>query len=153
MQSPIQEPAIGQRTTESLRALAASAANKLKEAMAQVVSKDLPGDGDALSHLISVCGNLDQLDQVVRHSIGLHSRPIPLALIELHKRIDASVDAAMDLAGWAYDDSGPGFASSAARAWAEVQKLLAFVEPTSRTGVSSVRSLLTPARGKTGTSA
>jgi hypothetical protein len=128
MQTHIQQPMASQHTNDSLRAHVRTAATKLKEAIERVGPKAGGADVDGLSHLVSICGNMDQLDHFVRNTIGVYPRPIPQGLIELHKRIEASVDAAMELAGWAYEKPGPGLANSTARAWAEVHKLLAFVE-------------------------
>jgi hypothetical protein len=131
MQSATHEYAVNKRTTDSLRAAACSAAAKLRDGIARMIDDEQNTDADASSDLISLCGNLDQLDSVVRHAIGTHARPIPADLIELHARIDACVDAAMDLAGWAFDN-GSARANSASRAFVKVQNLLAFVDPACR---------------------
>jgi hypothetical protein len=128
MQTQSQQPMVAQRANDSLRVHVRTAATKLKEALERVAAKNGGADVDALSHLVSICGNMDQLDHFVRRTIGFFPRPIPQGLIDLHKHIEATVDAAMELAGWAYEKPGPGLANSTARAWAEVHKLLAFVE-------------------------
>jgi hypothetical protein len=128
MQIHSQQPMASKHANDSLRVHVRTAATTLKGAIERVASKNRTADVDAFSHLVSICGNMDQLDHYVRSTIGSLPRPIPPGLIELHKRIEASVDAAMELAGWAYEKPGPGLANSTARAWAEVHKLLAFVE-------------------------
>jgi hypothetical protein len=130
MQFASQEVLVNRRTAESLREHACNAATKLRDGIARVVEKHGQDDGDASSQLISLCGNLDQLDSVVRRTIGMHPHPVPPDLVGLHARLGTCVDAAMDLASWAFDPNGSEFARSATAALAQVRNLLAFVDPT-----------------------
>jgi hypothetical protein len=136
MSSPTQ-PTIGRRTTESLRALACNAATQLRDGIERVLDNDSNDAPDAPSDLVSLCGNLDELDSIVRHTIGTHPRPIPADLVELHARIEACVDAAVDLAAWAFDKDTLAFSSSASKAFVKIQHLLAFVDPTGSVRASS----------------
>jgi hypothetical protein len=136
MSSP-RQPTIGRRTTESLRTLACNAATQLRDGIERVLDNDSANSPDAPSDLVSLCGNLDELDSIVRHAIGTHPRPIPADLVELHARIEACVDAAVDLAAWAFDKDTPAFASSASSAFVEIQHLLAFVDPTGKARASN----------------
>jgi len=138
MQYASQEPQVGRRTTDSLRAHACNVALRVRDGIARMTERDGHDNGDASSHLVSLCGNLDQLDHVARQAIGMHPRPIPADLIELHTRISACVDAAMDLAGWAFDTKGSGFTNSASNALVKVQSLLTFLEPTGRAVASAI---------------
>jgi hypothetical protein len=138
MQFSGKETNSGRRTSESLRLYACAVAIKLRNGIARVAERDGKTDADASSRLFSLCGNLDQLDQVVRKAIGIHPRPIPPDLIDLHKRISACVDAAVDLAGRAFDDVGPGAAKSASNALVKVQSLLALVDPAEAARAASI---------------
>jgi hypothetical protein len=140
------DPTIGRRTTESLRSFACTAATQLRDGIERVLDNDSNDDLDAPSHLISLCGNLDELDTVVRKAIGMYPRPIPPDLIELHTRIERCVDAATDLAGWALESQSAGLAHSAQKAFVELQHLLAFVDPTGKVRASSAppRSIRPP---------
>jgi hypothetical protein len=136
MQSANQELTAGRRTTDSFRAHALNVSTKLRDGIARVRERA----PDAPSQLISLCGNLDELDRAVCRTIALHPSPIPADLIELHARIEKCIDAAMDLAGSEVDEGGPGLENSASKAFMQVQHLLALVDPTGKTRMSAAPS-------------
>jgi len=117
---------VGDRTPEILHVRAHAVATELRDTIARLSLP--PADGEGASHLVSISGELDHLDAVVERTIELHPYPIPKDLVELHGRIDACIDAVVDLAGWAFDTQSADFANSAVSAAAKVEQLLAWAD-------------------------
>ena len=127
MQTYVESRPARPRTRHGLRAQARADASQLRDALARLISEG-PGRGAEEPNLLfAISGHLDDLDAAVRRTIDLLPDPASGGWVELLARIDACIDAAVDLAFVALDPPSPEFASIAESASAKIQSLLDLV--------------------------
>jgi hypothetical protein len=132
--------AVGQRTRESLREHARTIATKLQKGIVAISSSHFAwADLHGLSQMVSLCGNLEQLNDVARRVIEWHPQPVPDDLVALQRCIVDTIDPVMALAASAMQAEDRPDRALVARALASVEALLALAEPSSASLASAPR--------------